>query len=135
MEPQSLFLAFLQDKWNQCQDRYMITHTSFLDLAQQSAAASFFKGLLGKPSLAGPGGLPFWPAKGGPGICFYGGYPQSERNLCLFFPDYLPGESPQGKRSCKSGGEACCRPSVHRKLQIYCLPTWDTEAPSRGRNQ
>lgn len=95
MEPQSLFLAFLQDKWNQCQDRYMITHTPFLDLAQQSAAASFFKGLLGKSPLSGPGGLPFWPAKGGPGICFYGGYPQSERNLCLFFPDYLPGESPQ----------------------------------------
>lgn len=89
MDQNKLFLASLEDKYNQCRERYMITHTSFLDLSQQSAAAGLFRRLLGKPGSA-PGERPFWPAKEQTGVFFYGGCLESERCLCLFLPDYIP---------------------------------------------
>ena len=77
-----VLLARVLDKLEQTQSRDIPAHTPFLSPGEQAAAA----GLLS--------------AWGNPRHLFFGGYPDSERNICAFLPDWLEPESfqsgPQG---------------------------------------
>lgn len=64
-----LMLAAIEDKRLQCQERSMMTHTSFLDMRQAAEAARM---------LFGAGDAFLW-----------GGYDDAERRICVFIPEYL----------------------------------------------
>lgn len=69
-----IFLAALEDKFRQCSSQYRTTYTGFLDLRQKSMAEKLCREL----------------CKDSPEVsyCFFGGYEEAERTVCLFFPDY-----------------------------------------------
>ena len=68
-EAERLF-SLISDKMIQSERAYMLTHTNFLSLAERSAAISFCKA-------------------NGAKFHFYGGYPEAERALLFFLPDYM----------------------------------------------
>lgn len=65
--------ALIRDRARQCIDRYMITATSFLDPHGRALAEKILK--TGEAGSARFG--------------FYGGYPDAERALAVFLPDYI----------------------------------------------
>lgn len=71
-----LLLAGIGDKLRQAEDRYMLTSTVFMDLRQRSLSEMYlreFKGI---------------------DYAFYGGYPDAERTVCVFFPEgFMQGEN------------------------------------------
>ena len=68
-----LLEAQIQDKARQCSDRYMITTSSFLDPHSRSIVEKLLRsGELGSTRCG-----------------FYGGYPDAERVLAVFLPDYI----------------------------------------------
>lgn len=71
MNEEKLIVAMTQDKLNQCIESYMITNTGFLDMRQQTLC----KKILGSNL----------DVKG----FFYGGYPDAERRLAIFIPEYI----------------------------------------------
>lgn len=75
MNEKDVLFGQIQDKYNQCQGRNVITSTDFLDLSQQSVASEYVK-----KYLAGQG-------------AFYGGYDDAERRKIFFLPDYIEYEN------------------------------------------
>lgn len=71
MDEYGLLIAGIEDKKRQCEERYMITNTAFLDLKQRSDAENHAK----KARLID------W--------VFWGGYPEAERCAMIFLPDYI----------------------------------------------
>lgn len=73
-----ILLAGIEDRMRRSEERYMLTSTAFLDLRQRSLAETFLKGF------------------GGVNFCFYGGYEDAERTVCVFFPEgFMEGKSPE----------------------------------------
>ena len=66
-----LLLAGIEDKILQCAQQYRMTGTSFLDMRQRAVAEQFCRA---RKEIQ-------WK--------FYGGYPDAERAVLLFFPDYM----------------------------------------------
>lgn len=81
MNEDNLIIGIAEDRLRQCEDNYMITCTDFLDMHQQSVLRGAFRQYLSR--------------KEGIRARFYGGYPDAERTVMLFIPDYieLPEES------------------------------------------
>ena len=75
MNENDVLLGQIQDKYNQCQGRNVITSTDFLDLNQQTVAMEFVR-----TKLAGQG-------------VFFGGYEDAERRKLIFLPDYIEADS------------------------------------------
>lgn len=71
MDEDRLLIAGIEDKRQQCEERYMITNTAFLDVRQRSAAEGYIK----KCGIRN-------------GV-FRGGYPEAERCVLLFLPEYI----------------------------------------------
>lgn len=69
-EDNEYLVSHVLDKIRECGDTYSITHSSFLDLAQQSAVLSAV-------------------SKAGQRYVFWGGFEEAERNMCFFIPDYI----------------------------------------------
>lgn len=77
MEKEDKILAAqIEDRINQCEERYLITNTGFLDIRQQSIVKSLLRS--GPVSRFG----------------FYGGFEDAERKICVFLPDYIENERP-----------------------------------------
>lgn len=86
MDETRLLINRAADKYRACADDYILTYTPFLDLAQQSVLHSWIQ----REKIKG--------------AYFFGGYPDAERQLLCFYPDYItdpaeyfaenPGECP-----------------------------------------
>lgn len=72
MDEQELLQAVLLDKARQCEDEYRLTFTHFLSPAQRAAALETAR----VQRLPTP-------------VFFFGGYPDAERAVAVFAPDYL----------------------------------------------
>lgn len=70
-----VLLAGIEDKIRQCEDQYITTHSSFLDMRQRTLAEA---------RCRQHHGIRFY---------FYGGYEDAERTLVIFLPEY--GEIPE----------------------------------------
>lgn len=85
MNKDELLIAQLEDKYNQAKDYYMITSGDFLDAHERKVAEKYF---ISKK-------IPFADVfseklPGGEIRClFYGGYPDAERCIPVFVPDYI----------------------------------------------
>ena len=66
-----ILLGRTLDKLDQAQSRGVPAHTPFLSPGEQAAVTDLLN------------------AWGRPRHLFWGGYPDSERNICLFLPDWL----------------------------------------------
>ena len=64
------FISLVSDKIRRTENAYMLTRTNFLNLAERSLAASVCK-------------------ENGAQFCFWGGYPDAERTILFFLPDYM----------------------------------------------
>lgn len=73
MNEKELFEKRLSDIALQCENNMMITHTFFLDAEEKSIALHFCNS-----SKAD--------------AFFFGGYPDAERTVCIFYPDYFQKE-------------------------------------------
>lgn len=69
-----MLLAMAEDKFFQCGQQYMATHTGFLDLRQRALVENRCRQLCGS----------YQDVR----YCFFGGYEDAERTICLFLPDY-----------------------------------------------
>ena len=67
-----LLLAMLADRAEQCRQRQYCSHSDFLDTHQQTLAEAEFRNTP---------------------CCFWGGFPEAERRLLVFLPDYLTAEA------------------------------------------
>ena len=72
MDEKSLLRGALLDKARTRDAEYRLTHTYFLTPAQRAEAETIVRA----EHLY-------------PGCAFYGGYPEAERTVCIFFPDYI----------------------------------------------
>ena len=70
MNEDDLIKGQAEDKINQSRDQYIITHTGFLDMHQQSIV------------------FPIMKNTGETRCVFYGGYKEAERNMLVCLPDY-----------------------------------------------
>ena len=78
MEKEDQFLlSHIEDQFRRCEDRNVPAFTGFLDMRQQTLAADFCRSVGAKPQ-------------------FLGGYPDAERRVCAFLPDYLDADSFDG---------------------------------------
>lgn len=71
VQEDTLLLAAVEDKINQCESSYMLTHSQFLDPRQKmlvEAMCHRYQGLR---------------------YAFYGGYEEAERSIICFCPDYI----------------------------------------------
>ena len=75
MNEDKLIVAIAEDKITQCQENYMITNTGFLDMRQQTLCRKLLR------SNAEVKGF------------FYGGYPDAERRITIFIPEYIDAET------------------------------------------
>lgn len=74
-----ILLASAEDKFQQCRQQYTATNTGFLDLRQRGLMEAFCGSLCrGSQEVR---------------CCFFGGYEDAERTVCLFLPDYAEAES------------------------------------------
>lgn len=64
-----ILMAGIEDRMRQSEERYMITNSHFLDMRQRSMAEKLSRSLKG------------------PDFAFYGGYPDAERVIEVFFPE------------------------------------------------
>ena len=87
-----ILLAAIEDKMRQCENRYTVTNTTFLDLRQRALAKNFCKaerslvllserpdGTYENPDVKGSGRLR---------ALFYGGFADAERRALIFLPEY-----------------------------------------------
>lgn len=73
-----ILLASAEDKFRQCSLRYMAANTGFLDLRQRGLVEALCRNLRREtPEVH---------------CCFFGGYEDAERTICLFLPDYASEE-------------------------------------------
>ena len=82
-----LLLATIEEKARRCQDVFMLTNSTFLDLAQRSAVSVMLKRnkiISSTPAQSGQGSIRAY---------FYGGYEDCERTVCIFAPDYIDAEN------------------------------------------
>ena len=88
MKEDSILLAGIEDKIEQCLDHYMVTNSTFLDIRQRTIAET---------QCRQHKGLRF---------CFYGGYEEAERAVAVFLPDYaeLPAHNPLALLRISQGG-------------------------------
>ncbi|MBQ9748873.1 MAG: RNA-binding protein [Clostridia bacterium] len=70
MTEHEVLLSLIDDKMQKCENEYSVTHTRFLNLSERSAAEAHCRGLL-------------------PRHIFHGGYPDAERTVMFFIPDYI----------------------------------------------
>ncbi len=77
MDEKDLLRGALLDKARTRDTEYRITHTHFLTPAQRAEAETIARA----EHLY-------------PGCVFYGGYPEAERTVCLFLPDYIEADGP-----------------------------------------
>ncbi len=70
MKEDTILLAGIEDKIEQCLENYMVTNSTFLDMRQRTLAEA---------SCRQHRGLRY---------CFYGGYEDAERTVAVFLPDY-----------------------------------------------
>ncbi|WP_312652215.1 YlmH family RNA-binding protein [Aminipila sp.] len=75
MNEDKLIVAIAEDKIMQCQENYMITNTGFLDMRQQTLCRKLLRNNA--------------EVKG----FFYGGYPDAERRITIFIPEYIEAET------------------------------------------
>lgn len=75
MNEDKLIVAIAEDKITQCQENYMITNTGFLDMRQQTLCRKLLRNNA--------------EVKG----FFYGGYPDAERRITIFIPEYIQAET------------------------------------------
>lgn len=73
-----MLLAGVEDKFQQCCQQYRLTHTGFLDLRQRSLVEQYCRQLR--------------PQDQDVRCLFYGGYPDAERTMAVFLPDYASEE-------------------------------------------
>lgn len=73
-----ILLALAEDKFQQCSRQYMAANTGFLDLRQRGMVET----LCGQLARSAPDVR----------YCFFGGYEDAERTVCLFLPDYAEAE-------------------------------------------
>ena len=71
MKEDKILVASAEDRMNQCEECYMITHTDFLDLHQKTLVHNMIKNTPHSVKTV-----------------FFGGYEDSERTVCFFLPDY-----------------------------------------------
>ena len=86
MDEDRLLINRAADKYRACADNYITTYTPFLDLNQQSVVGPWLR----REKIAN--------------YSFFGGYPDAERQVLCFYPDYIadpeeyyaanPGECP-----------------------------------------
>lgn len=87
-----ILLAAIEDKMRQCENRYTVTNTTFLDLRQRALAENFCKaerslvllserpdGTYENPDVKGSGRLR---------ALLYGGFADAERRSLIFLPEY-----------------------------------------------
>ena len=84
-----ILLALAEDKFRQCGDQYIPASTGFLDLRQRSLVAVQCRDLC--RSFRETGGKAI-EGSGETRYCFFGGYEDAERTVCLFLPDYAQPE-------------------------------------------
>ncbi len=65
-----LLLSLADDKRRTCDRQYRLTHTNFLNLAERSALMTHLR-------------------SEAPNYLFFGGYPDAERTVLFFLPDYM----------------------------------------------
>ncbi len=75
MNEDKLIVAIAEDKIMQCQENYMITNTGFLDMRQQTLCRKLLRNTA--------------EVKG----FFYGGYPDAERRITIFIPEYIKAQT------------------------------------------
>lgn len=73
---EKIFAARVEDQIRACENKYMMTHTDFLDLHQRSLAESVIR------------------STGFRKYGFYGGYDDAERVIAVFLPDYIEQDDP-----------------------------------------
>lgn len=83
MKEDKILLAQIADKIAQCEDKYIVTSTGFLDAHQQSLARQFCRKNF-VPVCDAYGEQPDLPIR----TLFYGGYEEAERVILLNLPDY-----------------------------------------------
>ncbi len=66
----ALLVSLAEDKRRSCERQYRLTHTSFLNLAERSALTAHLR-------------------SEEQNYLFYGGYPDAERTILFFLPDYM----------------------------------------------
>lgn len=71
MNEDKFLTASIEDRAEQCEERYMVTNTAFFDLRQRSIAEAFVK------------------KTGAKNAVFWGGCAEAERCCLIFFPDYI----------------------------------------------
>ena len=87
-----ILLAAIEDKMRQCENRYTVTNTAFLDLRQRALAENFCKaerslvllsersdGTYENPDVKGSGRVR---------ALLYGGFADAERRALIFLPEY-----------------------------------------------
>ena len=87
-----ILLATIEDKMRQCENRYTVTNTAFLDLRQRALAENFCKAERSLVLLSErPDGTYENPDVKGSGrtrALFYGGFADAERQALIFLPEY-----------------------------------------------
>lgn len=82
-----ILLATIEEKARRCQDDFMMTSSTFLDLAQRSAVLTMLRQNKIPYGMSNRGG------QAGVHAYFYGGYDDCERTVCIFAPDYIDAEN------------------------------------------
>ncbi len=77
-----MFLAHVLDRQRVCREQNYMTHTKFMDLRQRSLAAACLE------------------QSGDRGYVFFGGHPQAERCVLIFYPDYWTQEEAVSEQNC-----------------------------------
>ncbi len=85
MDEQKRLLGLAEDKCNQCRNKYIPTHTGFLDARQQSLLRQTFRREVAQTQAAEEQDGGFSPDLR---LYFTGGYPDADRTIMLCLPDY-----------------------------------------------
>lgn len=87
MKEDNFLLGQIEDKISQCENKYIITSTGFLDSHQQSVARQFLKKNF-YPFFEGAEEEPDYADRPPVRTLFYGGYEDAERMILINLPDY-----------------------------------------------
>ena len=115
MKEDNFFLGQIEDKIAQCENKYIVTCTGFLDSHQQSLARLYCRknhvavfDRKEEQAAAAEGKLPSCRA------CFYGGYDDAERVVLINLPDYAFVEDEEPLTVIRASAPAGGRPLTHR---------------------
>lgn len=84
MKEDNFLLGQIEDKITQCENKYIVTHTGFLDSHQQSLARTYCRKNYLPVFDAEPEADSLPPVR----TIFYGGYEEAERVILINLPDY-----------------------------------------------